>query len=219
MLRGPARVEIEPLHVDRAQILLEQEAEGGEAAALVVGARRDHHLPVGPRDLDADRADVVDAGEDRVVVGEDRAGEHGQALVDRLGEHRLLEVAPIVAAMGAVEAGDLGRAVGDVVGVAIGDAQLVEGLAPGDVVAADEMALVERLAVLGEELVGELVEAAQARVGEPFLRCRSRRGRRGPCGWSSRRARDCASRGRRGRWRRCRARAGGRVCMASEKCM
>ena len=40
---------------------------------------------------------------------------------------------------------------------------------PQYIVATDEVALVEGFPVLGEEFVGELVEAAQPWIGEPFL--------------------------------------------------
>ena len=55
------------------------------------------------------------------------------------------------------------------IAVAIGTAQGRVGLAPGDVVATHDVALVEGLAVLGKEDVGELEFGIQPRVKEPAL--------------------------------------------------
>ena len=99
---------------------------------------------------------------------EHRTGEDAKPLVRRLRQDVVLEVAPIVLAVGrAVEVADLRRAVGDVIAVAVGPLQLVIGTAPCDVVAAHDMALVEGLAILGEEDVGQLQFLVEARVDEP----------------------------------------------------
>ena len=83
---------------------------------------------------------------------------------------QILQVAPVVGALlRLIEDSDLWRAVGRVIGVAVGHLHVLKRRAPTHIVAADDVALVESAAILGEEHIGQLVLGSDARVGDPLF--------------------------------------------------
>ena len=93
-----------------SQVLLQDERERLQGAARV----RAHDLPVTPRDLDGDGAAFVDAFELFVIVSEHGTGEEGKLLRLRLLQNEVFEPPPFALQIGAVEFGNLRRAVGGV---------------------------------------------------------------------------------------------------------
>jgi hypothetical protein len=68
--------------------------------------------------------------------------------------HEFLEFTPVALLIGAIEFSHLRRAVGGVECIAVRPLRLVEILAPGYVLAPDEVPLIESAMVLGEEAIG-----------------------------------------------------------------
>lgn len=116
----------------RAREVLVQEK--GKGLQRVVAPGYDD-LPELPRDRDGDGSHVVNALKNAIVGAQDRSGEDGVSLRSCLLDNHVFERSPHPFQGGAVEAGDLGRAVGHVEGVPVGTPHLVVCVPPRDVLA------------------------------------------------------------------------------------